>query len=73
MASVSFSLNRGTTENTFAAGSQTVTEGPSAPGAGDLEIRVNLADGWTKNEIREAFETIYRFFSNPNNSTSIGL
>lgn len=73
MASASFSLNRGTTENTFAAGSQTVTEGTSVPGAGDLEIRINVSDGWTKNELREAFETIYRFFSDPNNSTSIPL
>lgn len=75
MAAVSFSLSRGTDENTLVAGSQTVTEGTSAPGAGDLEIRI--ADPgtvpWTKREIKEATDTIFRYLSDVNRSTTIPL
>lgn len=75
MAAVSFSLSRGTDENTLAAGSQTVTEGTSAPGAGDLEIRI--ADpgtvAWTKREIKEAVDTIWRYLTDANKSTTIPL
>ncbi len=75
MAAVSFSLNRGQFIDLLVAGSQAVTEGTAAPGAGELEVRI--ADPgtvpWTKNEIERAMDTIFRFLSNPNNSTSIPL
>lgn len=75
MAAISFSLSRGTDENTLAAGSQTVTEGTSAPGAGDLELRI--ADpgtaAWSKREIEEAMGTIFRFLSDVNRSTTVIL
>lgn len=73
MASVSFSLTRGTEIETLAAGSQTVTEGTSAPGAGDLEVRINLVRNFTKLEIEQAMDTIWRFMSDPNRSTTIPL
>lgn len=74
MAAVSFSMARnGSAEFTLAAGSQTVTEGSSAPGAGDIEIR--LADGvpWTKHEIRLALGILWDFLADPNESTTIPL
>ncbi len=75
MAAVSFSLSRGVGESVLAAGSQAVTEGTSAPGAGDLEIRI--ADPatvpWTKKELELAFDQIWRYLSDPNESTSIPL
>jgi len=75
MAAVSFSLSRGTLENTLAAGSQSITEATSAPGAGDIELRI--ADPgttpWTKREIREAVNAIYRFLEDVNRSTTIPL
>jgi hypothetical protein len=73
MASASFSLSRGAFIDTLSVGAQAVTEGTSAPGAGDLEVRVNIAAGWTKTEVENAMDTIYRFLTNANNSTSIPL
>lgn len=75
MAAVSFSLSRGALLDTLAAGSQTITEGTAAPGAGDIELRI--ADpgsvAWTKREIKEAVEAIWRFLQDPTKSTSIPL
>lgn len=75
MAAVSFSLSRGALIDTLAAGSQTVTEGTAAPGAGDLEIRI--ADpatvAWTKKDLELAFDTIWRYLKDPTRSTSIPL
>ena len=71
MASVSFSLTRGTLIDTFASGSQTVTEGTSAPGAGDMEVRIDLTKNLTKKEIRQAMDVIWRFLNNPNTSPTI--
>lgn len=76
MAAISFSMSRtGFAIDVLAAGSQTVTEGTSAPGAGDIEIR--LADpasvAWTKEEIEEALDILWRFMSDPGRSTSIAL
>lgn len=75
MAAVSFSLTRGTTIDTLAAGSQTVTEGTSAPGAGDIELRITdpATIPWTKREIKEAMDVFYRFLQDANRSTSIPL
>lgn len=42
MAAISFSLSRGTDENTLSGGAQTVTEGTSAPGAGDQIGRAHV-------------------------------
>lgn len=76
MAAISFSMSRtGYAIDALVAGSQTVTEGTSAPGAGDIEIR--LADpasvAWTKQEIEEAMDMLWRFMIDPNRSTTIGL
>ena len=37
------------------------------------ELRIDLAAGWTKREIRDALEIIWRFLENPMNSTTIAL
>lgn len=76
MAAISFSMSRnGDAIDNLSAGAQTVTEGTSAPGAGDIEIR--LADPasvpWTKREIEQALETMWRFLTDPGRSTSIAL
>lgn len=74
MAAISFSMARnGGAEYTLAAGSQTVTEAANAPAAGDIEIR--LADGvpWTKLELYQALETLWRFIDDVNETTSIPL
>lgn len=73
---VSFSMARnGSAEYVLAAGSQTVTEGTSAPGAGDIEVRIasTVTVPWTKKEIEIALDTIFRFLSDPGESTSIAL
>lgn len=70
MADISFSIAR----NSLAeGGSSTVTEGTSAPGAGDLEVRISGTAGWTKLEIEEAMDRIWRFLMDVNNSTSVIL
>lgn len=74
MASVSFSLSRnGDAIDNLSAGAQTITEGTSAPGAGNLEVRIDNAVGWTKADIRRALDNISDFFLDPNNSSSISL
>ena len=73
MASVSYSLTRGTMIDTLAAGSQTVTVGSSAPGAGDMEIRIDLTKNFTKKELRIAFGVIWKFLSDSTRDTSIPL
>ncbi len=74
MASASWSLTRGTLiDNVASSGSQTVTEGTSAPGAGDIEVRVDLTKNFTKKEIEQALDTIWRFLTNVNNSTKVPL
>lgn len=74
MADYSFSLARnGGAIDVLAAGSQTITEGSSAPGAGDLEVRISGTAGWTRNEIEIAFDTIFRFLVDANRQTSIPL
>ena len=74
MTTASFSVNRdGDQIDTLATGVQKVTEGVLAPGVGDLEIRVNISAGWTKNELENAFDTISRYFFNAENSQSIPL
>jgi len=76
MAAVSFSVARaGYAIDDLTAGSQRVTEGTSAPGAGDLEIRIAdpASVAWTKNELEEAMDTIWRFLTDPNRSASIPL
>lgn len=55
MASISYSItNQGNTTSSI------VTEGTSAPGAGDIEVRVNLAQGWSKLTVRSALDRIWR-------------
>jgi hypothetical protein len=71
MASASFQIARtGLNEG----GSSSVTEGTAAPTTGnDIEVRIDLAAGWTKLEIEEALERIVRFILDPGNSTTITL
>lgn len=75
MASASFQVARnGSSFDNLAAGSQAVTEGAAAPTtANQLELRVDLAAGWTKLEIVEALEQLQRFFLDPTKSTTITL
>lgn len=75
MASASFQIarNGGAIDN-LVAGSQAVTEGTAAPTTPNgIEIRIDVAGGWTKAEVRRAIETIWRYLENPLNSTSIPL
>lgn len=71
MASASFQIARtGLSEG----GSSNVLEGVAAPTtANDIEVRIDLAAGWTKLEIDEALERIVRFILDPANSTTIAL
>ena len=41
--------------------------------ANQIEIRIDMAAGWTKNEIELAMDRIFRFLLDVNNSTSIPL
>jgi hypothetical protein len=73
MASASFSVVRGGQIDSLSVGAQAVTEGTAAIGTGDLEVRIDLTKGWTKNEIELAMDTIWRYIENSNNSTSIPM
>jgi hypothetical protein len=71
MASASFQIARTGLDE---GGPIAVTEGVAAPTtANDIEVRIDLAAGWTKLEILEALERIWRFLSDSNNSQSIPL
>ncbi len=76
MAAVSFSMSRnGDAIDNLANGVQTVTQGTSAPGAGDIEIRIadRSSVPWTKREIEEALDTMWRFLTDPGRSTYVPL
>lgn len=75
MAAVSFSVVRGTGEYSLTAGAEVVTEGTSAPGAGDLEVRIAdpASVAWTKQELYLALEKIWRYLDDVRESTSIPL
>lgn len=74
MASVSFSVARnGDVMNNLATGADTVTEGSSAPGAGSLEVRIDLDAGWTLKEIENQLDAIWRFAADKTKSTTIPL
>lgn len=73
MSSASFSMSRGVFNDALVAGSQAVTEGTSAPGAGDIEVRIDLSKSFTKLEIEEYLDAIWRFLTDPTRSTSIPL
>ena len=74
MASISFSVNRGTLIDTLgAAGSQTVTEGTDAISTGDLELIIDGTKHWTKKEIKQALDVIWRYLTDPTKSTSVIL
>lgn len=68
MANVSFSVQQGFGQDGI--NTSDVTEGTSAPGAGDVEVRINSAT-ISQEELRLALDTIWRFASDPNFSTSI--
>lgn len=60
---VSWSMSKnGGAISTLAAGTQTVTEGTSAPGAGDIEVRIGstVTVAWTRKELKNALDTIWR-------------
>lgn len=75
MASASFQIARnGSAFDNLAAGSQSVTEGVAAPTtANQIELRVDLAAGWTKLEIVDALDQLRRFFLDTTKSTSITI
>lgn len=75
MASASFQIARnGDAIDALVAGSQNVSEGTAAPTtANGIEVRIDVAGGWTKAEVERALDTIWRFIQNANNSTSIPL
>lgn len=74
MASVSYSItNDGDTIDVLAAGSQKITAGTSAPGTGDLEIRIDLTKNFTKAQLERAFDTIWRFIEDPGRDTNFPL
>jgi hypothetical protein len=63
MAALSYSMSYGGTDNDLAAGAQTVTVGSSAPGSGDIEVRLSsaaLAAGMTMRSVKEALDIIWR-------------
>lgn len=71
MASVSFQIAR---NGAAEGGTSTVSEGTAAPTtANDLEVRIDMAAGWTKNEIEIAMDRIFRFLLDTTVSTSIPL
>lgn len=72
---VSFSMSRnGLAMDVLANGSQTVTEGTSAPGAGDIEIRISdVTAGWTQLQVSQALDIMERFLLDRSKSVSIPL
>jgi len=68
MANASFSLSHGVESDT--AASSDVTEGTSAPGAGDIEVRIN-ASNLNQKQVYVALMQIWRFLADPGFSTSV--
>lgn len=68
----SFSMKRNGsgTEDTTTGALPVVTQGTSAPGAGDIEVRISSTVGWTKHEIELALDTIWRTIVDPGRSTT---
>lgn len=74
MASASFQVQRGAYIDVLATGTQAVIEGTAAPTtANAIELRVDLAANWTKEEVKTATDTIVRFLTDVTQSTSIPL
>lgn len=62
MADLSLSMAKnGEVIDSLAAGSQTVTAGTSAPGAGDIEVRIAESAAWTRKEVRNALKVIENY------------
>lgn len=62
MADLSLSMSKnGGAIDVLAAGSQTVTAGTSAPGAGDIELRIADSAAFTKNDIHNAIEVFEKY------------
>lgn len=62
MADLSLSMSRnGGAIDVLATGSQTVTAGTSAPGAGNIELRIADSAAFTKNEIHNALEVLEKY------------
>lgn len=71
---ISFSLARnGGAFDTLANGSQTVTQGTSAPGAGDVEIRFSDITTWTELQAEQAIEILERFIKDRTKTTAFPL
>lgn len=75
MASVSFQVARnGASLDSLSAGAQAVSEGTAAPTtANNVEVRIDLAAGWTKREIADALDIIERYFLDASKTTTITL
>lgn len=56
MASASYSQS-----NTGDSAFTRVTEGTSAPGAGDIEVRIDLTKGWDKRKVKIALDNLWRY------------
>lgn len=71
MASVSYQIAR---DGLNEGGSSEVAVGAAAPTtANDIEVRIDLAAGFTKLEICEKLDRICRFLLDPGSDTSIPL
>jgi hypothetical protein len=75
MASVSFQYAfNGDAIDNLSAGAQNVSEATAAPTtAGGIEVRIDMASGWTKLQIEHALETIFRYLADNTRSQSIPL
>ncbi len=58
MASAYYGLNRGQSGRSSAAGTAPVTESATTTGSTDIEVRIDLTKGLTKNEALSALEQI---------------
>lgn len=69
MASTSYQITR---DGLYMAGPNEVTAGTAAPTtAGNLEVRIDLAAGWTRNEVERAMDRIfYHILDTINGDTS---
>lgn len=65
MANLSLSQSKnGGDLDKLAAGSQTVTAGTSAPGAGDIELRILDSAGFTKLQVQNALLNFIDYLNN---------
>jgi len=64
MASVSYSMTRGNMIDDLTNGTPAIAVGTSAPGAGDIEVHIDVTKNLGIREIRDHLETIWRQIAN---------